>query len=580
MYLRTTQRRNADGTTVRYYQLAENTWDVAKGCAVARVVYNFGRADKLDRSTLQRLAHSILRVVQEQEGQVVSEDGTAIQLLDAWPFGGIWVLEQLWKELGIDSIMKRQAGVKRSTLRLLDAIFVMVLNRTLEPVSKLYCWEQWLREEVFLPRGNGLELHHLYLGMDLLENNKEEIEKSVYLAMADLMNADVDLIFYDTTSLHFEVDEEDETELGKQERRYPAQRKRGHSKNGRDDAPQIVIGLAVTRDGLPVRSWVFPGNTADVTTVERVKNDLRGWRLGRCVFVGDAGMNSEENRRSLSLGAGKYILASKMRAGDEVTHDVLTRPGRYRTIKDNLRVREVIVGDGERARRYVLCHNPLEEERQRKHRERLVAQLELELGSLRQLDGNRHSKRACELRTSARFGRYLSEDESGKLSIDRAAIRNAERYDGKWVVTSNDDTLTSTDLALGYKQLMRVEQCWRQLKSGLRLRPVYHYRPWRIHAHVTITVLGLLLERIIEIRSGDTWRNVLDKLQTIKVVEYERDGVRVRQTTELRPEVQQLLARLKVTAPPKLHHVQLQSDSRRPKTKPSRPVDVAEANSA
>jgi transposase len=298
------------------------------------------------------------------------------------------------------------------------------------------------------------------------------------------------------------------------------------------------------------------------------------------VFVGDAGMNSEENRRALSLGAGKYILATKMRAGDEVTREVLTRPGRYRTVKDNLRVKEVIVGDGERANRYVVCHNPVEEERQRKHREGLVTQLELELGSLRQLDGTRHSKRACELRTSARFGRYLREDESGKLSLDRAAIRDAERYDGKWVVTSNDDTLTPTDLALGYKQLMRVEQCWRQLKSGLRLRPVYHYRPWRIHAHVTITVLGLLLERIIEIRTGDTWRNVLDKLQTIKVVEYEHDGVRVRQTTELRPDVQQLLARLKIPTPPKLHDVQSQPDSQHVKTKPARPTDTATTDNA
>ena len=150
----------------------------------------------------------------------------------------------------------------------------------------------------------------------------------------------------------------------------------------------------------------------------------------------------------------------------------------------------------------------------------------------------------------------------------------------KWVVTSNDDTLTSTDLALGYKQLMRVEQCWRQLKSGLRLRPVYHYRPWRIHAHVTITVLGLLLERIIEIRSGDTWRNVLDKLQTIKVVEYERDGVRVRQTTELRPDVQQLLARLNIPQPPKLHDVQSQPDSWRSKTIAPYPAEQAQAGGA
>jgi hypothetical protein len=171
----------------------------------------------------------------------------------------------------------------------------------------------------------------------------------------------------------------------------------------------------------------------------------------------------------------------------------------------------------------------------------------------------------------------LRKDESGKLNIDRTAIRDAECYDGKWVVTSNDDTLTPTDLALGYKQLMRVEQCWRQLKSGLRLHPVYHFRPWRIHAHVTITVLGLLLERIIEIRSGDTWRNVLDKLQTIKIVEYKRDGVRVHQTTELRPEVQKLLARLNVAPPPKLHNLQKQPDSRQSQTIAPRPTDAADA---
>jgi len=123
------------------------------------------------------------------------------------------------------------------------------------------------------------------------------------------------------------------------------------------------------------------------------------------------------------------------------------------------------------------------------------------------------------------------------------------------VITSNDDTLTAEDLALGYKQLMRVEQCWRQLKSGLRLRPVYHWRPWRIQAHVTLTVLGLLLERIAEMRAGDTWRNIAAQLETIKVVEYDRAGVRVRQTTQLRPDVARLLTELAVKPPPKVHAV-------------------------
>ena len=135
-------------------------------------------------------------------------------------------------------------------------------------------------------------------------------------------------------------------------------------------------------------------------------------------------------------------------------------------------------------------------------------------------------------------------------------MREAARYDGKWVITTNDDTLTPEDLALGYKQLMRVEQCWRQLKSGLKLRPVFHRRPWRIHAHVTITVLSLLLERIAEIRAGDTWRNIAAQLAAVKVVEYDCGEARVQQTTELRPDVVALLEKLRVPQPPKLHSVE------------------------
>jgi len=566
MYLRTTKRRNADGSEVRYYQLAENVWDARRGCAVAKIIYNFGRADHVDPDRLRRLAASIRRVLSNGTGAADVEEGDEIAIRASWPYGGVYVLEHLWKQLGIDEeLQRRMRGA--STRQPFDrALFAMVANRALSPYSKLYCWQQWLGEEVFLPNATDLELHHLYRAMDFLEEEKAEIEKAIYFRMADLMNADVDLIFYDTTSLHFEVDEEDEGELTKlfrHPRRYKATRKRGHSKNRRSDVPQIVVGLAVTRDGLPVRSWVFSGETADVTTVEKVKADLRGWRLGRCVLVGDAGMNSEANRHTLALGNGKYILAARTRAGDEVTTEVLTRAGRYRKVRENLRVKEVIVGDGERRRRYVLCHNPDEEARQRKHRARVLAELEAELASMQAGPNGKLSKRAGALLASGRYGRYLRATPTGELRIDRAAVADAARYDGKWVVTSNDDTLSAEDLALGYKQLLRVEQCWRQLKSGIRMRPVFHYRPWRIHAHVSISILALLLERIAEIRAGDTWRNIVAQLDTVKVVEYDRGEARIRQTTEVRKDVQALLTRLGVPLPPKLHSLAPRPDKPR-----------------
>lgn len=561
MYLRATQRKNADGSTVRYYQLAENQWDPKRGCAVAKVVYNFGRADEVDAEKLRRLAKSILRVFSDEAAIGAEPD---VRMLDARAYGGLWALDRLWRELGIDRVLRKRMTGARGEQPFERALFAMVANRALTPYSKLYCWEQWLREEVYFPDGQRLELHHLYGAMDFIEKHKAEVEKEIYFRMADLLNADVDLIFYDTTSLHFEVDEEDAGDAdglvhGSQAagaQSYAAPRKRGKSKNGRGDAPQVVIGLAVTRDGLPVRSWVFPGNTGDVTTVQQVKEELRGWRLGRCVFVGDAGMNSEENRRQLALGGGKYILASRMRAGDEVTKEVVTRQGRYHTVAGNLRVKEVVVGDGERRRRYVVCHNPVEAERQRRHRDGLLAMLKAELPTMQPpRPGHSHTKRTCELLTSERFGRYLRQTKRGVLKIDRAAVRDEMALDGKWVLTSNDDTLTPEDLALGYKQLMQVEQCWRMLKSGLRMRPVYHWRPHRIHAHVSIAVLALLLTRMAEKRANDTWRNVAAQLQTIKVVEYERAEARVHQTTDVRKSVLDLLAALKVPPPPKIHAI-------------------------
>jgi len=557
MYLRTTRRKNADGSVVEYYQLAENVWDPEKGCAVAKVVYNFGRADELDHAALQRLAKSLLRVVPGEEA-MAAEPGVRIR--NAWPCGTIHAVDAIWRELGIDKVIAGLARRHTTKQPFERALFAMVANRTHEPCSKLYCREQWLGEEVYFPGEEVLELEHLYRAMDFFEAHKEEVEKEIFFRTADLMKADVDLIFYDTTSLHFEVDEEDElvrqgNELAER-REYPPLRKRGLSKNGRSDAPQIVVGLAVTRDGLPVRSWVFPGQTTDVTTVEKVKEDLRGWRLGRCVFVGDAGMNSEENRRTLSLGGGKYILAARMRAGDEVSREVLTRAGRYQEVADNLRVKEVVVGEGERRQRYVVCSNPEEAERQASHRKQVLEELGHELASLRKPKrGESHSKRTCQLISTPRFARYLRQTRRGALKIDKAAVRAEEKLEGKWVVTSNDDTLSAEDLALGYKQLMRVESCWRTIKSGLRTRPVFHWKPHRISAHVSLCVLALLIERIVEIRTGQTWRNVRAQLDTIKVVEYQRGAAVVRQTTELRDDVEALLRLLKIDPPPRFHSV-------------------------
>ncbi|WP_462321638.1 IS1634 family transposase [Halochromatium sp.] len=535
---------------VTYLQLAENVWNPDKGRSQARIFYNCGRGDDPQAvERLRRLARSILRRYAPEE--IVAE-APEWSLICAWPYGDVYVLEALWNRFGIDTVIREQVAKRRFGFDMERALFAMVANRACAPASKLYCHEQWLKEDTYIPGSRGLELHQLYRAMDFLEANKEAIEQAVYFQVADLLNLDVDLVFYDTTSLHFETDEEDgdgpvQGSAAAGAKDYAAARKRGHSKNGRKDAPQLVVGLAVTRDGFPVRHWVFPGNTVDVTTVSRVKEDLKGWQLSRCLFVGDAGMVSQANLETLSRGGGKYLLAMPMKRGDEVTEAVLARPGRYRKVAENLEVKEVVVGDGERRRRYAVCFNPQEARRQRAHRARLLTELEAELASLaEQSDGD--SKRACALRTSARYGRFLKETRQ-RLAIDRKALKELERFDGKFVVHSNDDTLTAEDMALGYKQQQRVEEAWRTMKSGLKMRPVYHWAPHRIHAHIAITVLSLLLERAIEHAAQDTWRNIRDDLKTIQLAQLSSPNGTIWQVTEPRLEASKRLKKMKLQPP-------------------------------
>ena len=554
MYLRVTRRRNQDGSVAEYYQLAETRWDPAKRRPTAQIIHNFGRAAAEQREALLRLARSITRVC--HDGLDVPTDlagpGEKIELDWARPLGTVHVVRALWEELGIGEILR---GVKRRRGRQAPhelALFTMVANRLLEPLSKLACHEHWVPTRVHLPEAAGLTLEQLYFALDFLDTHSAAIEREVFFRTADLFRADVDLIFWDTTSVYFEVDDEDEVEQTRRGTTRPALRKRGHSKDRRDGDPQVVVGLALTRDGLPVRSWVFPGNTVDVTTVAQVKEDLRGWKLGRAIFVGDAGMDSESNRRELAKGLGHYILAMPIGKLKEVQEEVLARPGRFRVVNDTVEVKEVVVGTGERRRRYIVCRNQHEAERQRHHREEIVAALKEELA---QLDPHAaaHSKRACELVASARYGRYLTRGPGGRLALDPEAVRAAERLDGKYVLLTNDDTLTPDDVALGYKSMMIIEACFRRMKTtGLRIRPVYHWTAHRIVSHIKLCVLALLIERAAEIRTGDTWRNLRLALDELKAVRYQVQGTTIVQSTRPTAEAAAILKKLKISPPSRL----------------------------
>jgi transposase len=553
MYLRTTRRKNKDGSIVEYYQLAHNERHPDTRKPVARIIHSFGRADELDRDQLVRLCNSIARVcglkvidplsdaedTQQKDPLNLSND---LKLIRTVALGCVLVIEALWKRLGIGKELRDICKAKKIKVPYERALFAMVANRLCEPESKLGVWDRWL-SKVYLPSCESLKLEQMYEAMDLLYDHRQQIEKNIFFHTADLFNLKVDLIFYDTTTASFSIDYEDEDfdEPGGGLRKF------GKSKEN-TWSPQVVVALAVTREGFPVRCWVFPGNTADSTTIEKVRSDLRGWSLGRALFVADAGINSEDNRQELGRACGKYLLACRMASVAEIKRDVLSKRGRYTVIKDNLQAKEVIIGDGEMRKRYILCFNPKEAERQREHRAKVVQILEKELA--RHPNKKATAQWAIELLASQRYKRYLTISKSNNIRIDRGKVREARKYDGKWVLETNDDTISMEDAASGYKGLMVIERCFRSLKrTQIKMSPMFHWVPRRIETHVRICVLALFIERVAEVACQQPWSQIRRQLQTLQVTEFFSLKHRFFRRNELTPEVSQMLKTLDITAP-------------------------------
>jgi len=437
MYLRSTKRKNKDGShTVEYYQLAHNERHPETRKPVARIIHNFGRADKLDREQLVRLCKSIGRVCGLEindplmdSAAIESETGLFedFTIKKTFSFGCPMVVETLWDRLGIKKTLVGLAKARGLQIPYERALLAMTANRLCEPESKLGVWDRWI-SKVYLPSCQGLKLRHMYEAMDFLHEHADEVEETIFYKVADLFNLEVDLIFYDTTTASFHIDQEDDPE------RYEnaTLRKFGHAKEG-FWAPQVVIALAVTRE----------------------------------------------------------------------------------------------------------------------HREMVVELLERELK--KHPDASASAQWAIELLASRRFKRYLRVTKSNKVRINRGSIKEAARYDGKWVLETNDDTISLEDAAFGYKGLMVIERCFRSLKrTQIKMTPMYHWATRRIESHVKICTLSLLIERIAELECGKPWHQIKRVLDGLQITEFFNLNYRVLMRNELNNKTRNILKSLKITYPKKV----------------------------
>jgi len=559
VYLRSTPRRNKDGSEVRYLQLAHNVWDPAAKRSRVQVVYNFGREEPGTREALERLVASVSRHL--DPGRARPAEG--LEFAESRPLGGTHVLDALWERLGIGPAVRGLLKGRRLDPSAERVLFALTANRALAPSSKLAA-ARWASEDVLVRGLDATSDDACYRAMDWLLEIRGALEKEAFDRVAELPGLETDLLFFDTTSTYFVTEDADDpvprdehgnpdpdgTEGG--ELRTARFRTWGKSKDHRDDLPQVVIGMAVTRDGIPLRVWCWPGNTADSALIRQVKDDMRGWSPSRVVWVADRGFTSAENRRYLRRGGNHYIIGEKLRSGSAEAAAALSRQGRYQEVAGNLRVKEVRIAEDER---FVICHNPEGAERDAAARARMITQLKELIDGTDKLARDKRAELRGVISTKPGLNRYLRVTPGGLLRIDAGKARAEENLDGKYLLRTSDPKMTAEDIALGYRQLLEVERGWRDMKQVIDLRPVYHRKEERIRAHVILCWLALLLARIAENACGATWPELRRQLDRITVGTFSGPAGTFRQRTEISPAQQDILARLGIDPPPRIYQL-------------------------
>ena len=539
---------------VEYLQVAENYRD-ENGTVRAKVLFGLGRRDQVDEEAIKRFIGSLSRFLSDDDAARVRAEAGAeagVEYLGSKEYGGAYLLDGLWKRLGIDKAIRKAAGGREFTVPVERLLFALVANRALAPSSKLAA-EAWVEDVAFIDGLPTVEVQQLYRAMDFLLEAKRDVEREVFASVSHLFNLEVDLIFVDTTSTYFEIEAADEDAVDEEtgEVSVGLRKRSMHSKDKRPDLPQAVMGFAVTRDGIPVKSWVWPGNTVDVSVVEEIKKDLNDWRLSRMVLVMDTGFNSEANRRVLQGAGDHFIIGEKMRAGEKSdAAQVLKRAGRYQAITPTLKAKEVIINQGSvAAERFIIVHNQKEADRDRQKRDDIIAETERRITELGDLAGKEHTKRVCALKASPTFGKYLRELKSGKLTLDKGKIQAEAKLDGKYLIRTSDPHLSVSDVVLGYKQLFEIERVNRDLKHTVDVRPVYHRKEERIKAHVLLCWLALLLIRIAETESGDSWHELKKNFRRLTVGFLAANGGELAQLNQVTSEQKRVLDALNLKHP-------------------------------
>ncbi len=536
---------NQNGKSYTYLQLVHNRRDPS-GKVKTDVILKLGREDLISSSFVSDMVEALTPYTD----RIATTYDSEFQFLRSREVGLVWFLNELWHHLGMGKAISSLVEDRKFRNPVERMIFAMVAARIVSPGSKLSI-EHWVERKVLVPGLKNVDVHNLYRAMDLLVESDEQVQHAVFTSVAKEAKLELDLVFLDTTNTYFECDV-DESPSGLL--------KRGRSKDNHPELPLVSIAFAVTKQGIPIRCWTFPGNTSDQKIVDQVKSDLGQWNLGKVILVGDAGFNSAENRKVLLRECGDFILGEKLRTGSEgAAVEALHRKGRYRTLDNGLQIKNVVMDEGlATERRFVIVKNPDAEKRDRLVRDSIVDETKHRLEKLSQLKGKDHTKAACSLRSHGTFGRYIIQTKGGVLKIDKAKIASEELLDGKFLVSTSNMNLDAADVAMGYKQLFEIERVFRDMKNVLEIRPVYHRLDDRIRSHILICWMAMVLVRYAEEKTGLTWFSINRTLDDITAGLIETKSSTLWYTSQISDEAKYLFSKLSLKLPSKVLEVDLE----------------------
>lgn len=484
MYPRT---KTVQGRT--YLQIVESYREGPK--TRQRVIATLGRLDKLQEKgevdnllvRLARFADQVTVSAEYEKGNLSA--GSVLRI------GPDLVMGRLWDELGIRASIESLANDRKHSFSLERAVYLATLSRLFFPGSDRKA--KRITRDYRVSGAEDIELHHLYRAMAWLGENRQGIEEEIFDRGRDLFTS-LSVVFFDTTSIYFEGSGGEE--LGA----------RGYSKDRRPDENQMVVGVVTDQEGRPISCPMWPGNTTDAKTIVPVAGRLRK-RFGveDVVIVADRGMVGKKNAEDLARLGFTYILGVKMRLEKKAVANVLSRAGRFSEVEPNLKVKEVT----HEGRRYVVCLNPEEQKKDRLAREAIVAQLRTKL-----------KQGAGQLVGNTGYRRFLKVTKESVV-LDEQKIADDEKFDGKWVLTTNTD-LPAAEVARRYKELWMVERVFREAKDTLETRPVFHSSDSAIMGHVFVSFLALSLmhelkKRIAFPAEWDEIRADLDALYEVEV---------------------------------------------------------------